>query len=172
MKKLVFLFLLIPLLSYGQQQDNESLKKQALLDAKLTAKATLENDLKTVLKYTHPKIIEVSGGIDVLLPLLEETFKKMKEEGVIFKKADIDFVSDIVREQDEYRCYVRNHNEMVINDTTIKSTSYLLGFYLEEKKHWVFIEADKMSSKQHKDLFFPDFKTSMDIPKDTVEVVN
>ncbi len=172
MKKLVFFFLLIPMLHYGQQQDQESLKKQALIDAKLTAKATLENDLKTVLKYTHPNVIEASGGIDVLLPLLEDTFKKMKEEGFIFKKADIDFVSDIVREQDEYRCYVRNHNEMVVNGTTIKATSYLLGFYLEDKKHWVFVEADKMTSKQHKDLFFPDFKTSMNIPEDIIEVVN
>ena len=171
MKKL-FVFLLIPLLSFGQEHDLESLRKQALKDASTTAKATLNSDFKTVLKYTHPNIIESSGGVDVLLPQIESMFKKMKKDGFLFKKAEVDYVSDIVKEQGEYRCYIRNLNEMTIEASTIKSTSYLLGFYLEDKKHWVFIEADKMASKQHKDLFFPDFKTSMDIPKDTVEYIN
>lgn len=171
MKRLL-LFILLPLLSYGQEQNVEALKKLAERDAKVAAKATLSSDFKTVLEYTHPNIIEASGGIDVLLPQIESMFEKMKENGFLFKKIEVDFVSDIIKEQGEYRCYIRNINVMVVEDRTIKSTSYLLGFYLEDKKNWVFLEADKMEVKQQRDLFFPGFKTSLDIPKDTVEVID
>jgi hypothetical protein len=149
-------------------QNLNDLKQVALKDAKTTAQATLNQDFETVLKYTHPKILELSGGIEKLLPKIKSMFLKMKNDGFAFTKADADFVSDVVKEQGEFRCYVRNNNVMKYNEMTIKSTSYLLGFYLEKEKHWVFVEASKMKSKQHKELFFPDFETSLNIPDDVV----
>lgn len=165
-KILIFLLLLTTSSVYAQSRES------ALKDAKITAQATLEKDFKTVLDYTHPNILEVSGGVDVMLPQIEAMFVKMEEDGFKFIKAEVLSVSDVVREQGEYRCYVANLNVMEMNGQTFKSNSYLFGFFPEGSDHWVFVEAEKMKNPITVQTFFPDFKTSIDIPKDSIEVID
>lgn len=165
--KIIVLLLFITVSSvFGQT------KESAIKDAKTIAEATLKKDFNTVLNYTHPNILEATGGIDVMLPQIEEMFSKMEAEGFKFVKAEVLSVSDIIEEQGESRCYVQNLNIMEISGQTYKSNSYLLGFYLKGAKHWVFVEAEKMKSPQTVEAFFPDFKTNLDIPDDSIEVVN
>lgn len=151
---------------------NAQTKESALADAKITAQATLKGDFKTVLDYTHPNVLKASGGIDVLLPQVEKMMEEMKtNQGFVFKKAEVSEVSKIVEEQGEYRCFVKNLNVMEISGQTYKSTSYLMGFYLDDGDHWVFVEAEKMKNPLQVQAFFPNFKTDLDIPKDTVEIL-
>tara|TARA_R110001632_G_scaffold205724_3_gene329559 strand:+ start:262 stop:783 length:522 start_codon:yes stop_codon:yes gene_type:complete len=164
------LLVLIPIVAVSQNL--EVLKKQALSDAEKTANAMMTLDFQTILDYTHPVVLEKMGGAQTFLPQLEDAYKKMEAEGLKFLKAEVIGVSDIIHEQGEYRCYVENTNIMKVQEMTFKSQSYLLGFYLEDKKHWVFIEADKIKSERHKSLFFPDFETSLDIPKDVLERID
>ena len=146
-------------------QTNEELKASALRDAKATSKATLEMDFETVFKHTYPSIIEVMGGKESGLKLLKDTFDGMKTQGFVFEKADIISVSDIVFEQDEYRCYVEGYNQMTMSGMRIKATSYLLGIYNKEKEVWYFIEAKQMSNKAMMDKVLPGFETSLEIPE-------
>ena len=43
-------------------------------------------------------------------------FAEMGEQGFVFEKADVQFVSDVVFEQDEYRCYTQSMNVMKMNN--------------------------------------------------------
>lgn len=166
MRKLLFLTVMFLSLHCFSQN-----KEDALRDAKITANATLKGDFKTVLAYTHPAIIEFSGGMDVLLPQVEKMMADMKSQGLEFKKAEVDFVSDIVEEQNEHRCYIKNINIMAFNGQTIKSTSYLMGFFLKDSKHWVFTEAEKIKTAALQQQIFPDFKTALEVPDDQVEIM-
>lgn len=160
------------LLFLGVVLGNAQTKESALADAKITARATLQGDFKTVLDYTHPNVLEASGGIDALLPQIEKLMEDMKtNQGFVFKKADVLEVSEIVQEQGEYRCFVKNLNVMEISGQTYKSTSYLMGFYVPNAEHWVFIEAEKMKNAQARELFFPDFESDLDIPEDSLEII-
>ena len=163
-----FLILLFVFTSFGLFSQT---KESALKDANVTAQATLKEDFKTVLEYTHPNVLEVSGGMDALLPQIEKMFAEMKTQGIKFIKSEVLSVSDIVQEQGEFRCLVKNLNIMEVGGRTLKSSSYLMGFFPEDAEHWVFVEAEKMKNPQVVQALFPDFKTSMDIPEDSVEIV-
>lgn len=161
------------LLFLGIMLGNAQTKESALADAKITAQATLKGDFKTVLDYTHPNVIEASGGIDALLPQVQNMMEEMKtNQGFVFKKADVLEVSEIVQEQGEHRCFIKNLNVMEISGQTYQSTSYLMGFYIDNLDHWVFVEAEKMKNPQMVQTFFPDFKTSLNIPQDDLKVLD
>jgi hypothetical protein len=145
-------------------------KEDALSDAKIASKATLEMDFDTLLKYTLPSVLDMMGGKDAALTLLKSTFDGMKLQGFVFEKADIIGVSDIVKEQGQYRCIVEGNNQMKMASQRIKSKSYLLGIYNDADAHWWFIEAKQLKNKAMTDQVLPEFKTSLDIPDDDVEV--
>lgn len=71
-------------------------KESAFKDAIITAQTTLKKDFKTVLEYTHPNILKVTGGADVMLPQIEAMFTRMEEDGFKFAKAEVLSVSEIV----------------------------------------------------------------------------
>ncbi|MDO6595842.1 hypothetical protein Q4512_02885 [Oceanihabitans sp. 2_MG-2023] len=167
--KLQLLFLLFFSCSLSFAQDKTALKEEALRDAKITSEATLKMDFKTVLKHTHPSVIKLMGGEEQALNLVETTFESINAQGIVFEKADVISVSDVVFEQDEYRCLVEGYNQMKMPGMRIKSKSHLLGFYNAQEKFWYFIEAEKMNNQTVAETLFPGFETNMEIPNDTME---
>ena len=145
-------------------------KADALKDAKTTSKATLEMDFETLLNYTLPSVLDMMGGKDAALQVLKTTFDGMKAQGFVFEKADIISVSEIVKEQDQFRCVVEGYNQMKMSEQRISSKSYLLGIYNDADKHWWFIEAKQLKNKALADTILPNFKTALDIPEDDVKV--
>lgn len=166
MKKhlLLLCVLLVSVLTLDAQTE-----ETALRDAKIAAKATLEMDFKTVLKHTYPSIVEMMGGEEKAIPLLEQTFESMKSNGFKFEKAEVLSVSNIVEEQGQHRCYIEGENVMVMNDQRITSKSYLLGIYDSEKELWYFLEAQKLKDSALANQVLPNFKTSLNIPDDEMK---
>lgn len=169
MNKFYLLLTLIFFSGFNYAQDNTALKEMALRDAKFASEATLNKDYKNVLKHTHPNVLELMGGKEKAFELVKSTFESINAQGIAFEKAEVIGVSDVVFEQNEYRCLVKGFNQMKTPGMRIKSTSYLLGFYNAEEKIWYFIEADKMNSKAVSEALFPGFETSLIIPDDTME---
>lgn len=154
---------------FSQEMDLEALKKTAFVNAQTTSKATLDGDYNTVLKYTLPSVVEIMGGMESAVASIEEIFKGMKEQGFAFEKAETIGVSDIVFEQDQYRCFVECHNQMKFNGMRIKSKSYLLGVYNPDEDFWYFLEAKQLKNLVLADAVLPDFETSLEIPDDIME---
>ncbi len=144
-------------------------KEDALKDAKTTSKATLEMDFETVLDHTLPTVLDLMGGKEAALTLLKSTFESMQTQGFVFEKADILSVSEIVKEQGQYRCVIEGYNQMKMSSQRIKSKSYLLGIYNEADGFWWFIEAKQLKNKEILDQVIPNFETSLEIPEDDVE---
>lgn len=163
MRKLSILALLLCInLSFAQT------KEDAFRDANITSKATLKEDFKTVIKHTLPGVIEVMGGQEKGLKLIEEMFAGIKSQGFIFEKAEIISVSDVVFEQNQHRCVVKGLNQMAMGHNRYKSESYLLGIYNPEGKYWHFIEAKQMANKALLDIILPNFETQLVIPENTM----
>ncbi|WP_420571211.1 hypothetical protein [Kordia sp.] len=171
MKKITFL-LFIFCATQVFSQNTETLKKEALRDAQAACNATLKEDFKTLLTFTHPNILKAAGGAEVMEEYLKTTFNQMKANGFAYEVAETKAVSDVVKEQGEYRCYVENYNVMKMNDKRITSTSYMLGFYNETNKKWTFVEAKEMKATGSVIAYFPEFKTSLKIPENTMEMTD
>ena len=164
-KKIMLVVLITTSLSAISQN-----KEDALSDAKITSKATLEMDFKTVLKHTLPKVVSMMGGEDAALTLLKSTFESMASQGFVFEKADIISVSDIVEEQGQYRCVIEGYNQMKMANQRIKSKSYLLGIYNSDEGYWWFVEAKQLKNQAMIDVVLPNFETKLDIPDDDVQL--
>ncbi|EDP96828.1 hypothetical protein U8527_00785 [Kordia algicida OT-1] len=169
MKKITFL-LFIFCATHVFSQNMETLKKEAMRDAQAACNATLKEDFKTLLTFTHPNILKAAGGAEIMEEYLKSTFNQMKADGFAYEVAETKAVSDVVKEQNEYRCYVENYNVMRMKDKRITSTSYMLGMYDEKAKKWTFVEAKEMKSSGSIIAYFPDFKTSLEIPENTMKM--
>lgn len=145
-------------------------KTEALKDAKATSSATIKMDFDTVLKYTLPSALDMMGGKDAALKVVQATYEGMLSQGFVFEKAEVIGVSEIVKEQGQYRCVVENFNQMVMSKQRISSKSYLLGIYNEADKHWWFIEASQLKNEALKNQILPNFETKLSIPEDDVKV--
>ena len=141
-------------------------KEDAIRDAKITSEATLKEDYKTVIKHTYPAVVNLMGGEENAINFINMTFEGMKSQGFSFEKADVVSVSDVVFEQDQYRCYVENFNVMKMSNMRINSKSFLLGLYNNEGKFWYFLEAKQLKSNELMDAVLPNFETSLVIPDD------
>lgn len=161
--KLLLIFLLCSFFSFSQT------KETVLRDAKAASKATLEGNYDVLLNYTYPPILELMGGREAALKTIEASIEQMKSQGFVFEKADVVAVSDIVKEENQYRCYVENKNQMKMGNQRIFSKSFLLGIYDEEKKSWYFLEAERLKNKALTDKILPNFKTSLKIPDDEMK---
>ena len=165
LKKLLLLILIATSANVFSQNKTDALK-----DAKTTSKATLEMDFETVLKHTLPKVLDMMGGKEATLKVLKTTFEGMKAQGFVFEKADINGVSEVVKEQGQYRCVIEGFNQIKISGQRISSKSYLLGIYNETDKYWWFVEAKQLKNDALTKQILPDFETSLEIPEDDVKV--
>ncbi len=144
-------------------------KEDALRDAKITSKATLNMEFETVLKHTLPAIVELMGGKEAAISTIKNMFDGMKAQGFVFEKADVKGVSEIVKEQGQHRCIIEGFNQMKMSGQRIKSKSYLLGIYNDAGGYWWFIEAKQLKNELMLDQILPDFKTALDIPEDDIK---
>ncbi|WP_179021446.1 hypothetical protein [Winogradskyella forsetii] len=164
-KKIVFLVIIAISANLFSQT-----KADALKDAKIASSATLNMDFETVLKHTLPSILEMMGGKDAALNVLKQTFNGMKAQGFVFEKADINGVSEIVKEQGQFRCVIESFNQMVMSGQRISSKSYLLGIYNEVDKYWWFLEAKQLKNTVLSEKVLPNFETQLDIPEDDMKL--
>ena len=162
------LILLMVISSFSFAQTQEELKETVLRDVKIFNKAKLKLDYETVVKHTHPNVIETNGGKAKTLASLKETYAKFKKNRTwAYEKASAKNVSDIVFENGEYRCFIENYDQIKRDDTRTKSTNYLLATYNANAKIWCFVKARELKGEKGT-VIFPEYKTSLDIPKDVV----
>ncbi|MDD7885964.1 hypothetical protein [Flavivirga sp. 57AJ16] len=160
------LMLLLFCSSISFAQSTEVLKASALRDAKSICQATLKMNFDKALDYSHPGFLKMMGGKEKAIELLNSTFNTMKESGFIFEKSDVLGVSDVVLEDDEYRCYVEAFNQVIMDGKRIKTKSYLFGIYNAETKLWCFIDIKQLKNEAMMNQVLPNFKTSLKIPDD------
>jgi len=169
--KLLFIAIAITGVNLATAQSDDELKALALSDAKATAKAMLDSDFETIAKYTHPNIAAVVGGKDKMVAMLEQSFGGMKEAGISVDESSVGKLISFKKEDGEYHCLIENYLVMTmqLQKKRVSKKSTLFGFYHPEEKQWTFVEANKLGEGSSQ--FFPDFKTSIEIPDDqqTVE---
>ena len=143
------------------QEVKETIKAQAL---KITT-CVFEKDYESLIEFTHPAVVEKSGGKEQLLSMVKMTMEQLEGEGIKVTKVDIlepILVSKYA--ENEYHCLVPKYMEMEIGGEQIfKQKSYLFGWSDKDQKKWVFVEANKLRDGMA-EMFIPDFKTNLEIP--------
>jgi hypothetical protein len=72
----------------------------------------------------------------------------MASQGLVLEKVKVKHISDMVFENEQYHCYVKGFNQINMGNLRIKSKSYLLGIYDNNKDIWYVLEAEKLKTKR------------------------
>lgn len=163
MKNLILALLLIHGSIYSQSES--TLKEFALRDAKATSQASIDRNLSTILKYTHPEVYEAYGEKQ-LTEAMNEIFRTMDAQKIKIISSEIDEVSEIKKEGKEYRCLVKNTIKMDFSGRQVTLKSSLFGFYNKKRSQWYFVESNKLIDDPETKKLFPDFRTDIEIPLD------
>ncbi|GAA4109505.1 hypothetical protein GCM10022393_06130 [Aquimarina addita] len=163
MKKYILLLFLVSGSAFSQNING--LKKSALKDAKALSEASMEKDVNTIVKYTHPKIAKKYNEKQ-LREGIEEVYRTMSAQKIKIISSKVDKLADIRKEGKEYRCLVTNTIKMDFNGRKVTLKSSLFGFYNKKEDQWHFIESDKLLNDPETKDIFSDFKTEIDIPQD------
>ncbi|WP_074409867.1 MULTISPECIES: hypothetical protein [Aquimarina] len=163
MKNFLFVFIFISGSIFCQ--DINTLKEFALRDAKATSKASIDRNLSTILKYTHPEVYKAYGEKQ-LMDTMDEIYRTMDAQKIKILSSEIDEVTEIKKERKEYHCLVKNTVKMDFNGRLITLKSSLFGFYNKKKSQWYFVESNKLLDDPHTKKLFPNFKTDIEIPLD------
>ncbi|MEW7289568.1 hypothetical protein [Aquimarina sp. 2304DJ70-9] len=160
-----YLLLLLFISGSVFSQNIDTLKEFALRDAKATSQASIDRNLSTILKYTHPSIFKEYGEKE-LMDTMDEIFRTMDAQNIKIISSEVDEVTDIKKESKEYRCLVKNTIKMSFSGRPVTLKSSLFGFYDKRKEQWYFVESNKLLDDPQTKQIFPKFDTEIEIPLD------
>jgi hypothetical protein len=164
MKKITTIFLLVlSLLNVNGQTESNNFNKIIKEQVEIMGQFLLKKDFNSYLKYTYPKIIEMIGGKQKMIEMLEKGSKEMESEGIGFLKVTFGEPSQIITEKNELQCTLPQIIEMKVPNGRLVTNSILIAISTDNGKNWSFIDTsgkDIMSMKRilpnlSKDLIIP-----------------
>ena len=158
MRQLTFLLTFLTTLTFAQV-DSDVIKKQA----ELTAKALLNDDYETLIKFTYPKVIELLGGRDKMISLIKKGKIEMGQQGISFDKVIIGKPSKTVIAGDEIHCLVPQTVYMKVPKGKLKSETQLLAVSRDNGSNWFFIDAVSLNKDNIKRVL-PNYNFDLVLP--------
>ena len=154
-----YLLLLVAISFTARAQDTVLLKKQAMA----FARASFNNDHKTVLDLTYPGLIALSGGRDTLEKLITERIESLKKQGIISFNGSVVSPGPFYKAGSQIHCLIPEIIVMKMFNGRYVTRSYLLAVSDNNGKSWTFMDVGKMPGPVlHKLL--PNFNDELLIP--------
>jgi ketosteroid isomerase-like protein len=147
MKKIALAVLFAASSVFGATND---LRQTVWQEAQKCADALVAGDYDTMIAYTHPKIVEIMGGKEVMMDALKRGAKAMAAQGVAIEKVAMS-VPDEPKTSDGVMY------TLVTETLTVKSPdgktireSTMVALSRDAGKKWMFIDADSLNDPNMK----------------------
>jgi len=158
MRQLTLILTLLTTIVFGQV-DNRVIKQQA----ESTANAILSDDYETLIRFTHPRVIELVGGREKMISLIKKGKVEMSQQGISFDKVIIGTPSKTVIAGDEIHCLVPQTIFMKVPKGKMKSHSHLLAISRDGGENWYFIDTVKLDKDNIKNVL-PNYNFDLKLP--------
>ncbi|MEL6675244.1 MAG: hypothetical protein AAFR61_23750 [Bacteroidota bacterium] len=126
-------------------QDEASLIRES---AEKIAQATLDLDFSQIVTFTYPGLVELMGGKDQMITLMESSLGGMKEQGFVIESVEIGQPSKRVKAGEEIHCLVPQKLAMTFSGGTIITESDMIGISQDQGKSWTFLGTSNMTTEQ------------------------
>ena len=158
MRQLTFILTLLTSLTFGQVNN-----KVIMEQAELTAKALLNDDYETLIRFTHPKVIELVGGRDKMISLIKKGKIEMGQQGISFDKVTIGTPTKTVVAGDEIHCLIPQTIYMKVPKGKMKSETQLLAVSRDKGTSWYFIDTVNLNKDNIKSVL-PNYNFDLTLP--------
>ncbi|MCD6049824.1 MAG: hypothetical protein K0Q55_1227 [Verrucomicrobia bacterium] len=150
--------LLLPILTFGA-----SVVENAQKQAQECVTASMKRDWPTVVSYTHPTLVKMSGGKRALEQTLVKTYQELDKQGVVFEKVEVSMPGEPVKVGKNLIVHVPQTAILRINGKRIQSESVLIGLSSNDGKKWTFTDTVEMSEALYQQIF-PDLQGLIPLP--------
>lgn len=173
MKLTILMVLLLGATSTNaQSSDKIIIDTTALLSqANTMANAFITGDYQSFAKFTYPAVVEMSGGQQAMIAMLEKSVQKMKDDGFSFQSFTVGNVTKIVIAGKELHALLPQQIKMKAPGGTLVTNSYLLAVSANRGKSWSFVDAGNLTEEKI-NIVFPNFNYNLKIPPKQQPVFN
>lgn len=153
MKTILLLFALVATTAFAQNPYELAI----LTQANQMAAGLINNDVKTVAAFTHPKIVQAMGGAEKMEAAVKKSGPSVRIVDVTFGKPSV-----VVKSGGELQCVVPQRATFQLPQGSVKSSSSLIAFSFDEGKNWVFADTSPGVEKMRKVI--PGISSKLVIP--------
>ena len=132
--------------------------------ARALGKAFLDADWAKVADATHPRVIELAGGRDKMIEVVETGMKQIKAQGFSFTAYKVGTAQAPVAGGKTTYVVVPTSLEIAGPGSRIVTDSYLLGVSGDGGKTWAFADGAGLSDPAKRKAVFPDLPEGLKLP--------
>lgn len=139
-------------------------KDRVQADVRSNLNAFQSGDLDTLLRFTHPKVLEMMGGIDKAKVQLTAVIAQMQSAGISIES--LNFPQDPIFIETKANLYVIVHTQGVGkagNGVRLESVGFQLGIRPVGTTEWTYVDGSGVTNTNVR-TFFPDFPTGQVLP--------
>ncbi|SFH20626.1 hypothetical protein [Pedobacter insulae] len=161
----MFLFLLFLGVCKGQTKTvdySTTIKEQAGIMGHLL----LKKDFNSFCRYTYPSIIDMMGGKQKMVEIMEKGSIAMQSEGTTFVDVTFGDPSKIIAVGNELQFTVPQTIEMKVPNGRLTTQSTLIAISINKGKNWYFVDTSGKDISSMKKVL-PNLSGDLKIPKMT-----
>lgn len=162
MRRFIARFLVIAFIAFSARADDAAMKKIVKEKVEELNTALMKEDFGKVVDLTHARVVELMGGRDKVVSVMQAGIREMKSQGIGFKSLKVDDPSDIVPAGTELYAVVVFQFEMKVPGGKLTSKSFVIGVSPDAGKTWTFINGD-IDVKQVKQVL-PNLPDKLKLP--------
>jgi hypothetical protein len=126
----------------AQAADEVPLKKVVRARVEEINNALLKEDFAKVADLTHPKVIQLIGGREKMISVMESETKEMRSQGFALRSVKVDDPSDPVAAGSDLFVVVPFLLEMKALGGKLVLKSFVIGVSSDRGKSWAFVNGD------------------------------
>lgn len=100
----------------------------------------VKKDYKTLIKYTHPKIMQLMGGREKMIGIIKNQLESAEKQGITFADAKFGEPSELYTVGKELQCTIVQSLELKAPNGKLIANATLIGFSQDGGKNWVFLD--------------------------------
>lgn len=129
--------------------------------------AVKKRDYKTLLTFTHPKVVSAMGGNEKAAAGLKASMKVLEDQNINFTKMEVGSVTQSLVSGKTIQCIIPQLVEIQMGTKKAKAKNYLFGISYNGGKNWYFLDTAplkgdvrKLIPEASKDLIIPKSETT------------
>jgi hypothetical protein len=117
------------------------IKRDVKAKVEILNDATMKGEYGKIADLTHPKVLEIVGGREKMIALMEKTIQQLKGQGIEILSTKVAEPSDLVKQGEELYVVVSFELKMKLKDGKMTTFGYVIGVSNDQGKTWTFVNS-------------------------------
>jgi hypothetical protein len=145
----------------GVAQESEPARVQA--DVGDLLHALYAGDVDTVLRYTHPSIVQMQGGMQPTRGAIQHAVSTLTNVGMRLESLRFPKPPEFIEGPDQRFVVVPTLSIITANGQQVESLNFQLGVLEKDSAEWRYVEGSRIND-QNLQILFPGFPTGYAFP--------